>query len=141
MKCYDLDAGKANIVVNVDAANDKVKVSSNDTEAQFLSDKLVAGLGISLTELNDGGVETFQISALSFAVDLDSAEASVTRVFAGGRTTFTVTHNLNTLDVKPQVYRLSDGRTIGWRVERTGVNTVDVSRNGNIANGLFRAVI
>jgi len=121
MKCYDLDAGKANIVVNVDAANDKVKVSSNDTEAQFLSDKLVAGLGISLTELNDGGVETFQISALSFAVDLDSAEASVTRVFAGGRTTFTVTHNLNTLDVKPQ--------------------TVDVSRNGNIANGLFRAVI
>jgi len=76
-----------------------------------------------------------------FAVDLDSAESSVTRVFAGGRTTFTVTHNLNTLDLKPEVFRLSDGRSIGWRRERTGVNTVEVSRTGNVADGLFRILI
>jgi len=86
--------------------------------------------------------------ALSFNVDLDSAEATVTRVFAGGRTTFTVTHSLGTLDVKPEVYRLSNGRTVGWRIERTGVNiertgvnTVEASRNGNIGDGLFRIVI
>jgi len=77
----------------------------------------------------------------TFNVDLDSAEAAVTRVVAGGRTTFTVTHSLNTLDLKPEVFRLSNGRTVGWRVERTGVNTVEVSRNGNVANGLFRMVI
>jgi hypothetical protein len=36
---------------------------------------------------------------------------------------------------------LSDGRTIGFRAERTGINTIEVSRNGNIADGLFRLVI
>jgi hypothetical protein len=77
----------------------------------------------------------------SFNVDLDSSESSVSRAFAGGRTTFTVTHNLNTLDVKPEAFRLSDGRTIGFRVERTSVNEVEVSRNGNIADGDYRLVI
>jgi hypothetical protein len=77
----------------------------------------------------------------SYAEDLNSALPSITRVFAGGRTTFTVTHGLNTLDVKPQVYRLSDGRTVNWRIERTGVNTIEASRAGNVADGLFRITI
>jgi len=77
----------------------------------------------------------------SFNADLDSALTSITRVFAGGRTTFTVTHNLNTLDIKPEIYRLSDGRSVGWRRERTSVNTIEVSRNGNVADGLFRITI
>ena len=98
--------------------------------------------GDNISELvNDVGYITAASLKPAFNIDLDSAEASVTRVFAGGRTTFTVTHNLNTLDIKPEVFRLSDGRTIAWREERTGVNTVEVSRNGNIANGLFRLVI
>jgi len=78
---------------------------------------------------------------LVFNVDLDSSESSVTRVFAAGRTTFTITHNLGTLDLKPEVFRLSDGRTIGWRIERTGINTIEASRNGNVADGLFRILI
>ncbi len=79
--------------------------------------------------------------SVSFNVDLDSAEGTVTRVFAGGRTTFTVTHSLGTLDIDPAVFRLSDGRTVGWRIERTGINTVEASRNGNVADGLFRITI
>lgn len=78
---------------------------------------------------------------LSFNVDLDSAESTVARAFAGGRTTFTVTHSLGTLDIKPEVFRLSDGRTIGWRIERTGINIIEASRNGNVADGLFRLII
>jgi len=74
------------------------------------------------------------IGISSFAVNLDSAESTVTRTLAGGRTTFTVTHNLGSLDIKPEVFRLSDGRTIGWRIERTGINTVEASRAGNVAN-------
>jgi len=93
-------------------------------------------------QAKDGDIAlTSDIPKAFFAVNLDSAESSISRVFAGGRTTFTATHNLDTLDLKPEVFRLSDGRTLGWRVERTGVNTVEVSRNGNIADGLFRILI
>jgi hypothetical protein len=43
--------------------SDKVKVSLNDTTAGYLEDKIVAGTNVTVTELNDGGVETLQISA------------------------------------------------------------------------------
>jgi hypothetical protein len=110
------------------------------TERGLIASALQSGDNVSeLT--NDAGYITASSLPPSFNIDLDSAESSVTRVFAGGRTTFTVTHNLNTLDLKPEVFRLSDGRTVGWRVERTGVNTVEVSRNGNVADGLFRILI
>ena len=98
--------------------------------------------GDNVSELvNDAGYITASSLKPSFNVDLDSGEATVTRVFAGGRTRFTVTHSLNTLDIKPEVFRLSNGRTMGWRIERTGVNTVEARRNGNIADGDYRMVI
>lgn len=98
--------------------------------------------GDNVSELvNDAGYITASSLKPSFNVDLDSGEPTVTRVFAGGRTTFTVTHSLNTLDIKPGVFRLSDGQTIGWRIRRTGVNTVEARRNGNIADGDYRMVI
>ena len=95
------------------------------------------------THQDDNGVIalTKDIPKAFFAVNLDSAESSISRVFAGGRTTFTVTHNLNTLDLKPEVFRVSNGRTMGWRTERTGVNIVEVSRTGNVADGDFRILI
>ena len=43
--------------------DERVKVSSNDVNSNFLVDKLVAGPNISLTENNDGGFETLTISA------------------------------------------------------------------------------
>lgn len=106
---------------------------------------------ISTNPLTSNRVQTHQdkdgiIALLSdilqqFNVDLDSSESSVSRVFSGGRTTFIVTHNLGTLDIKPQVFRLSDGRNVGWRLGRTGINTVEASRTGNVADGLFRILI
>ena len=40
----------------------RVKVSSNDSEVDYISNKLVAGTGISKTENNDGGNETLTIA-------------------------------------------------------------------------------
>ena len=121
---------------------DADQVDDTSTTNKFVTAALITLInsalqnGDNVSELvNDAGYIT------SFNVDLDSAEASVTRAVAGGRTTFTITHSLNTLDLQAQVFRLSDGRGINWRIERTGVNTIDASRAGNIADGLFRILI
>lgn len=43
--------------------DEKVKVTSNDTVAEYLKEKLTAGTGITLTEQNDGGDESLKIDA------------------------------------------------------------------------------
>jgi hypothetical protein len=42
--------------------DEKVAVSSNDTTPGYLTDKLVAGVGIKLTELNDGADEDLRVA-------------------------------------------------------------------------------
>lgn len=44
-------------------ADEKVKISANDTTAGYLNGKLVAGTGISLTENNDGSNETLTVAS------------------------------------------------------------------------------
>ena len=73
MTCYDLDAGKATI--NVTAEDIRVKVSGNDLSNGYLAEKIVAGTNITVTELNDGGVETLQISSGGASI-LYNAETS-----------------------------------------------------------------
>ena len=46
-------------------ADEKVKVSANDTTADYLLAKLAAGTGIAITEINDGGNEDAQIAVSS----------------------------------------------------------------------------
>ena len=79
--------------------------------------------------------------APSFNVDLDSTIGSVSRAVAGGRTTFTITHGLSTKDVISQVKRLSNERIVDWRIETPTVNTIEASRAGTVADGLFRIII
>ncbi len=74
-------------------------------------------------------------------INLDSAESEVSRVFAAGRTTFTITHNFNTKDVYSTVIRLSNDRRVGWRIEATTVNTVEASRTGKVSDGDFRILL
>ena len=129
----------ANILLKRDLTAQKNSIEDDGGDLQLVGD--VASPGNSqYYGTNSSGVRGWQ-PLLSFNIDLDSAEASVSRVFAGGRTTFTIAHNLNTLDLIVQIYRLSDGRGINWRIERTGVNTIEASRAGTVANGQFRILI
>ena len=77
-----------------------------------------------------------------FAVDLDGAgEASVVRVFAGGQTTWTVTHNLGTVDVDVIVKEIATGEVVSTEVIATTINAIEVIVNGNKADGVYRVTI
>ena len=55
--------GPGELEIDVDVIDEKVKVSSNDQLAEYLEDKLVAGDGVTITILNEGGTEQMMISA------------------------------------------------------------------------------
>ena len=76
-----------------------------------------------------------------FAVDLDSTLPNVAVVTSGGNTTYTVTHNLDSLDVKPEIFKTSNGQTTYARIRRISVNEVTVRLKGTIANGDYRIII
>lgn len=77
-------AGVARIDLTV--ADEKVKVSSNDTTTDYLFNKVVAGSGITITEINDGGNEDVQI-----ATSLTLATGSYTPTVTGVANTDSVT--------------------------------------------------
>ena len=76
-----------------------------------------------------------------FAVDLNSTLPNVSVVSNGSNTTFTVTHNLDSLDVKPEIFKTSNGQTTYARIRRISVNEVTVRLKGTIANGDYRIII
>ncbi len=59
---YD-DVGEYDPRGGAGSNDEKVKVTSNDTTADFLQAKLVAGGGVDVTEQNDGGNETLEVRA------------------------------------------------------------------------------
>lgn len=77
-----------------------------------------------------------------YAIDLDGAgEATVTRAFVGGVTTWTVTHSLNTLDVQTEVRLISNGKQTLFEVTTVDANNIAISGNGSIADDIYRVVI
>ena len=93
------------------AAGSGVIVSANDTVVGVLNGKLVAGTGISLTEGNDGGDETFTIAA----------------TVAGTATEYTKAQNFNATT-------LSDGANISWDLESNQVCSVTLAGNRTLDN-------
>jgi hypothetical protein len=72
------------------ADDEKVKVSANDTTANYLLSKLTAGSGITLTETNNGGNETITVEATGGAASAEpyaQIEDQKTQNTAGGSIT------------------------------------------------------
>lgn len=135
----DIGTNASNILLKRDLTAQKNSIEDDGGDLQLVGDAASPG-NSQYYGTDSSGVKGWQ-PLLSFNVDLDSTIGSVSRAVAGGRTTFTITHSLNTLDLIVQVFRLSDGRGINWRIERTGVNTIEASRAGTVADGLFRILI
>ena len=77
-----------------------------------------------------------------FAVNLDVGLAEVSVVNSGSNWIYTVTHNLDSLDVKPEVFRLSNGQTTYTRIRRISVNEVTIRiKSGSDPNNLYRIII
>lgn len=77
---------KTEVAFTGEGTDEKVKISSNDTTADYLNGKLVAGTGISLTEGNDGGDETLTIAATQYGYvgtkDVDETDIDDGKVLA-----------------------------------------------------------
>jgi len=56
--------------INSKVHDEKVKVSSNDTTADFLINKIVGGTAITVSEINNGGNEQLRISFSGTASDI-----------------------------------------------------------------------
>jgi len=76
-----------------------------------------------------------------FAVNLADAEASVVRTFAGGETTYAVTHGFTDLDVQTEVYSQSTGARVITDVIAVSTTVVNVVFNGNSTDNTYRVVI
>jgi len=76
-----------------------------------------------------------------FAVDLADAETSVVRTFAGGETTYAVTHGFNTTDIQTEVYLQSTGARVITDVVTVSATVVNVVFNGNSTDDTYRIVV
>lgn len=76
-----------------------------------------------------------------FAVALEDAQASVVRTFAGGVTSYAVTHGFTSTEVEVKVYKISDGTEVIAGVTVTSSTVVTVKFNGNSTDNTYRVVI
>lgn len=125
---------------NVDQATETVRgvaeiATQAETDAGTDDSRIVTPLKL-VTYIGNQGYTK------KFAVDLDGAgEASVTRVFAGGVTTFTVNHALGTSTVQVEVREIASGKTVLTEVDSVDANNVDIAFNGTVADDVYTVVI
>lgn len=95
------------------------------------SDGLAVGAGTGITVSGGNVSVNTSVVARKYATNIGDNSAN----------TFTVTHNLNNLDVVVQVYTVSDGSEVMADVTRTGVNTVSVAMAVAPTTDQYRVVV
>ena len=117
-----------------------------DSSGASLKLQTNSGLATSVNGLAVGAGTGISVSTGTVAVDTADSNGRVTRRYATSigdtsATSFTITHNLNSLDVIVQVYTVSDGSEVMADVSRTGVNTVSVSVASAPSSNQYRVVV
>ena len=112
------DAGTALEFVTITSTDKFVAVSSNDTTPGYLNGKLIAGTGISLTEVTDGGDETLSIAVSEAFAEVDTAY---------------------TLPASPTVGTMIDvvGKGSNWTVTASGDMVIHWGADVSAANGVL----
>lgn len=112
----DAGGGVTDITIPGGSVDEKVKVSANDTTADYLLAKLAAGSRIAITELNDGGNEDAQI-AVSDEVQYDEDDTARSTT---NETGFDLAQRLTTTALVGGTYRV--GWYYTWRQESIADN-------------------
>lgn len=109
------------------AGNDeKVKVSAVDTTADYLSDKLTSGTGITLATVNPGGDEQVQISTVITQYTDEQAQDAVGGILTDSDTIdFTYDDGANTITATVKVDSIND-TMIDWGSGANQVDTDDI---------------
>jgi len=98
-----------------------------------------------VTAINEAGreyvLERFNNRPLAQNFDLDSALTNITRVFAAGRTTWTITHTLSSLDVRVNNFLQANNESIELTVRRTSTTTIEIEALGNVVDNTYRTSI
>jgi hypothetical protein len=105
-----------------------------------------SGLGTTSDGLAVGAGTGITVSGGNVAINTADSNGRVTRRYATSigdtsATSFTITHNLNSLDVIVQVYTNSDGSEVMADISRTGVNTVSVTVASAPSSNQYRVVV
>ena len=103
----------------------KVKVSENDAQAQFLLDKLTSSDGsVTITETNDGGIETIDLVATAGGgykvIQLAASDETTDLTTGTAKITFRMPNDLTLTEVRASVGTAPTGANL----------IVDVNANG-----------
>lgn len=115
-----------------------IALGSSGTVTATTTNALTVGTGLAL----DSGTTFNGSAAKTISVDTSVvARKYAVSVGNGSSTSFTVTHNLGTLDVQVQIYTVADGTQVEADITRTSTSAVSVAFVAAPTSNQYRVVV